>query len=401
MGWVSFVVFGFAFGVIATLLGVVEIPVPYPGFQHSLQDIDPDHLIHGPSPLAGVYSPNTALQSAKKVLEGTARGVETIAISQDGDTAYLPDKFGNVLQAKVVEDGKGGVDLMMDPLQPLLAYLGAGRPMGVHVDGNGDLVVCDSAKGLIKVEVESKRVEILSNIVSESSPKQPGTPINYANDLDIGKDGVVYFSDSTVIPVALGRGGWYDTLATYILTVVHGKATGRLLSYNPETRETVVLLSGVWFANGVALSQDESFVVVAETPTFMIYKYFLKGLKAGQKEVLIDNLPGHPDGVTRASDGSFWVSIVSPPSPIQKLIPYRAFRVVIGYLPAYLRPKIGSWGCVLKIDPKGKVVEKLMDPDGGFITSVSAAQEHGGRLYLGNLVGDYVSIFDLGLLRQD
>lgn len=401
MGWVSFVVFGFAFGVLATLLGVVEIPLPYPGFQHTFQDIDPELVQVNPSPLAGVYSSNTALQSAKKLLQGTARGVETIAISLDGHTVYLPDKFGNLLQAKVVVDDKGLVDLVMDPVQPLLAYLGKGRPLGARVDGNGDIVICDSSKGLIKVEVKTKRMEILSTLVSETSSKEPGTPVVYANDLDIAKDGVVYFSDSTIIPVVMGSGGWFDSLRTYILTVLHGKPTGRLLSYNPETRETLVLESGIWFANGVALSQDESFILVAETPSFKVYKYYLKGSKAGQKEIFINELPGYPDGISRASDGSFWISIVAPPSPLTTFIPYRGARVLIAYLPEYLRPKIGRWGCVLKVDSTGKVVEKLMDPDGGFITHVSSVEEHDGRLYLGNLVGDYVSVFDLSLLKKN
>jgi hypothetical protein len=37
------------------------------------------------------------------------------------------------------------------------------------------------------------------------------------------------------------------------------------MKYSPDTGETHVLASGLWFANGVALSQDESFVVVSET----------------------------------------------------------------------------------------------------------------------------------------
>jgi hypothetical protein len=37
----------------------------------------------------------------------------------------------------------------------------------------------------------------------------------------------------------------------------------------------------------------------------------------------------------------------------------------------------------------------LMDPSGGTVATTSAAVEHEGRLFLGNLGGDYVSVLDL------
>ena len=41
---------------------------------------------------------------------------------------------------------------------------------------------------------------------------------SYANDLHIGPDGAVYFSDSTVIAPRLNKDGYYDTLEGYMLT---------------------------------------------------------------------------------------------------------------------------------------------------------------------------------------
>lgn len=37
----------------------------------------------------------------------------------------------------------------------------------------------------------------------------------------------------------------------------------------------------------------------------------------------------------------------------------------------------------------------LMDPDGSVVSHVSAVTEHGGRLFLGNLAKDYVSVLQL------
>lgn len=68
-------------------------------------------------------------------------------------------------------------------------------------------------------------MELLTNHVSASSARAPGSPLMYTNDLDIGPDGTIYFTDSTdfsphrnaqhendvdVFTVA-GRPGYYDT----------------------------------------------------------------------------------------------------------------------------------------------------------------------------------------------
>ena len=60
-----------------------------------------------------------------------------------------------------------------------------------------------------------------------------------------------------------------------------GGATGRLLAYSPATQKTTVLTKGLWFANGVALSADESFLAVVETPSVRVTRYWLKGPKVG------------------------------------------------------------------------------------------------------------------------
>lgn len=60
---------------------------------------------------------------------------------------------------------------------------------------------------------------------------------------------------------------------------MQGDIEGRLLSYSPATGQTHVLADNIWQANGVALSHDESFIVVASTPSMRLYRYWLKGSK--------------------------------------------------------------------------------------------------------------------------
>lgn len=63
------------------------------------------------------------------------------------------------------------------------------------------------------------------------------------------------------------------------LCAVQGKASGRLLSYNPATRKTHVVTDGLWFANGVTLSKDESFVAVVETNVQRVHRVWVSGPK--------------------------------------------------------------------------------------------------------------------------
>lgn len=60
---------------------------------------------------------------------------------------------------------------------------------------------------------------------------------------------------------------------------MQGSAQGRLMSYNPSTGFTQVLADNIWQANGIAVSHDETFVVVASTGSTRLYRYWLKGSK--------------------------------------------------------------------------------------------------------------------------
>lgn len=62
--------------------------------------------------------------------------------------------------------------------------------------------------------------------------------------------------------------------------------TGRLLRYDPASGRTDVLADGLWFANGVALAPDGSYVVVAETMRARLLRVWLRGTQARRS-------PGH------------------------------------------------------------------------------------------------------------
>lgn len=50
-----------------------------------------------------------------------------------------------------------------------------------------------------------------------------------------------------------------------MIEFLEGTNTGRLIKYNLATKETTVVMNNLFGANGVAVSKDGMFVLVAET----------------------------------------------------------------------------------------------------------------------------------------
>lgn len=96
----------------------------------------------------------------------------------------------------------------------------------------------------------------------------------------------------------------------YISVILSGDKTGRLMKYDPQSKRVDVLLGNLSFPNGVALSQNGDFLLVAETSECRVMRYWLRTSKAGSFEVFAQ-LPGFPDNIKRSPRGGFWVGIHS------------------------------------------------------------------------------------------
>jgi sugar lactone lactonase YvrE len=127
-----------------------------------------------------------------------------------------------------------------------------------------------------------------------------GRPLGLADDVSIAPDGMVYFTDATS---GFGVGTYRDDI------LEHG-GKGRLLSFDPRSGQVSLLLSALQFANGVAVSGDGSHLVVAETGSYRLVRYWLDGPRRGTAEPFVENLPGFPDNVTWSQDRKvFWVAL--------------------------------------------------------------------------------------------
>ncbi|WP_172304746.1 SMP-30/gluconolactonase/LRE family protein [Pseudenhygromyxa sp. WMMC2535] len=244
-----------------------------------------------------------------------------------------------------------------------------GRPLGLHVDGEGRLVIADGEAGLLRLEADGS----LTTLCDQT---EDGSPVNFADDLDIAADGSVWFSDAST------RHSYHDSIAT----LIENRPDGRLLRWLPGRGTCEVVLSGLYFANGVALAADGSFVLVNETARYRVRRYWISGPRAGEDEGFVDNLPGFPDGVSRGEDGLFWVALASTRNPIMDALDDSpGLREVVLRLPAFVQPAPTRHPILAVFDAQGTLQRTLQDPEGRRFAAPTSAQQQGERVYIGSL----------------
>ena len=119
-------------------------------------------------------------------------------------------------------------------------------------------------------------------------------------------------------------------MSNYKADILEHQPNGRLLAYEPATKTTRVVLRDLRFANGVAVSPDQTFVLVCETARYRLHRVWLRGPKQGQSEIFIDNLPGFPDGVSSNGKDKFWLAVVAPrDATLDKLLPHPFLRKIV------------------------------------------------------------------------
>jgi sugar lactone lactonase YvrE len=310
----------------------------------------------------GVFARNERLQGIELLPIGTNHGPEEVILDSRG---------------RIYASTREGWIIRLDPhgSNPQNWVNTGGLPLGMVFDGQGNLVVADAVRGLLKITPDGELIELAT--------EAGGIPIRYANNADVAADGQIYFSDSSTKFSPKEFGGTYPASLLDILE--HGDH-GRLLVYDPRSGKSQTLLSGLNFPNGVAVSPDQTYVLVNETGAYRILRYWLAGPKAGQVETLIEELPGFLDNLTSGQDDRYWAALIAPRHVLlDKLADQPWLRKVVQRLPDFLRPKAFPYGHIIALNGAGEIIIDLQDPTGAYPLNTSVTESH-EYLYLGSLI---------------
>lgn len=304
------------------------------------------------------FDPDDVLDAAEILVGGVGEGPEDVTLGPDG-FFYTGLQDGRIIRFRGYERRE-------------FADTG-GRPLGMQFDAAGNLIVADAFLGLLLVAPDGSITALASEV--------DGVPMKFVDDLDIADDGTIWFSDAST---RFDQHNWK-------LDLMEGRATGRLLSFDPASGDVSVRLDGLMFANGVALGPDDAYVLVAETWLRRIQRLWLKGPRAGESEIFVAGLPGYPDNLSFDGEGLFWIALPSPRQPrLEDLARKPLLREILMRLPeTFRRVELPPVGWVVAISAESLVKYNLRDTSGRCY-SITSANDLGGSLLMGSIVMDRV-----------
>lgn len=322
------------------------------------------------------YALNNRISHAEPIGLGELEGPEDVVLDHDGHL-YCGTRHGEIVRFFAPDYKRSEI----------FAHTG-GFPLGLAIDKAGNILSCVGAMGLYRISPAGEVTQLsaetnrsYTSIVDDARLRDP-------NDLDIAPDGKIYFTDSTTR---------YDA-HEWVIDSIEGRPTGRLLVFDPANGKTTTLLDNYRYANGVCIAHDGKSLFFAESWACRVHRYWIEGPKAGTAECVIRDMPGYPDNINRASDGSYWMAWLGMRTPTFDLaLRHPGFRKrMTRRLPQdeWLFPNINTGG-VVKFNEQGEIVETLGDMTGQSHPMVTSMREHRGYLYVGGILNNRIGRFRL------
>lgn len=324
-----------------------------------------------PQSLSGAFAINNRLSGLQPVLEHIGLGPEDMALHPTSGMIYTAFENGDIVyfdpQAIDVSDS---VTLVNNT---------QGRPLGLRFDVDGNLYVADALRGLLKIDQQG-RITILAT-------HYKGQKLQFIDHLAVAKDGTVYFSNASQ----------RFTMHNFVYDFLETSMTGGIFAYHPKSDSVTSVLTGLFFANGVALSAQDDFLLINETGKARILRYWLSGDKAGSQEIFIDGLPAMPDNIYLDPDGVFWVGLINLRDPlVEQLASYPFIRKLLGGIPASWFTPSSEYGMVIALDTQAKVIHNLQTATA--YTSITSALPFRGKLYVASLRQSHLAAIPLSEL---
>ncbi|KAL5984196.1 Strictosidine synthase [Asimina triloba] len=299
---------------ILLVLGPISVAV----FFHRVAEVDLASLPDQGSWFSSLAVPachDGILRFSERLGDGLLPGPEDLAYDAEAGVIYTGCRDGWIKKVSVTDEG-GTKQISVENW----ANVG-GRPLGIAIGADKQLFIADANRGLLRVTKEGE-VKVLTD-------EAEGVRFGLPNSVNVADNGLVYFTDSS----------YKYNIHNFGHDAREGRPYGRLLSYNPVTNHTQVLVPHLYFANGLALSHKQDFLVFCETT---LYPFVRKAVAAVERFVKLPRMSGH--------------------------------------------------GGVLCVSQEGEAVALYSDPD---LYSVSSAIKIGDTLYYGSLTKAHISRIDI------
>ena len=322
------------------------------------------------------YAINNRLGDVELIGLGTIEHPEDV-IFDSKDNLYCGDRRGDLVRFDAPDYRR----------QQVFAHIG-GMPAGLACDKDDNIFICVAGMGLYKVSPDRAVTKVTDETNRSFWSIIDDSRLRIADDLDIAPDGRIFFSEATVR---------YDA-HDWPVDALESRGNGRIICYDPKTRKTHTVLRNLVFANGVVTAHDGQSILFCESWGCRISRYWISGPNTGKLERVLENLPGYPDNINRASDGSYWIAMLGMRSPALDLaLRMPGFRKRMARrLPhdQWLYPNINR-GCVIKITEKGEVIDVLWDESGENHPMITSMREHKGSLFLSGITNNRIGRYRL------
>lgn len=322
------------------------------------------------------YALNDKLRSVSLIALGQIDGPEDVILDNE-DNIYAGTRTGDIVRLFAPDYKK----------QEIFAHVG-GRPLGMAFAKNGDLVCCIGGMGLYSVGRDGTITKLTDQTNRTTFSIIDDSRLKLADDLDIAPDGRVFFSEATIR---------YE-MHEWPVDCLESRGNGRIICYDPNSHTTRTVLRGLLFPNGICMARDGQSFFFAETWGCRVSRCWFDGPKARTVQCVIPDLPGYPDNINRASDGTYWLAMVGMRTPaLDVALKMPGFRRRMARRTApdeWLFPNINT-GCIIRFDESGQVLETLWDLGGENHPMITSMREHKGHLYIGGIFNNRIGRLEL------
>ncbi|XP_058180623.1 protein STRICTOSIDINE SYNTHASE-LIKE 7-like [Rhododendron vialii] len=349
-----------------TFLLSLLVPITAAVILYQLDSFDPapfpTHEFSG-QPVSFPLQNPRLLHGSERVGEGQLLGPEDLAYDPKTGVIYTGCYDGWIKRVTVNES-------VADSVVESWVNTG-GRPLGLVLGHHDDVIIADADKGLLRVTGDGQ-LEMLTN-------EAEGVEFRLTDGVDITDEGMIYFTDASS----------KHNLNEVTWDMMEGRPYGRFMSYDPSTEQTQVLVRDLYFANGVAVSPDQQFVVFCETIMRRCKRYYIQGEKKGSVDIFIDNLPGMPDNIRYDGEGRYWIALASETTVALNLAQrYPFIRKAMAMVEKYIEtPHMEKNSGVFAVDLEGKPLARYYDPALSLITGGIKIGDH---LYCGSLLRPHI-----------